>query len=342
MSTTPSGRRSNWGGQDGDVASTLLRPLWKLIEPLETPEALATNDAHALFQTDALKALAVERGAGAYPPLDVPLLREYAYHLLEAGVLLPAKVTNEQTLRGEVAFVTGASGGIGAAIARARRGRLRRVPRRAPRGPHGRAGQGDREPPGSRAVAGPGDDVAPGREGRRCACTRALGPPSIPINNAGVMHYTLMRNGHEDEWEQAVDVNCKGVLNGIGAVLPGMLARGKGHVLSVSSDAGRKAFAGLAVYSGTKFFVEAVSQGLRAETQGTGVKVTTVQPGDTSSNLKTCTTDEEARALYAQSSEDRNLWLDANDVARTVVWALSQPPHVAVNEILVEPRDAPA
>ena len=166
--------------------------------------------------------------------------------------------------------------------------------------------------------------------------------PVLLVNNAGVMHYTLMRNGHEDEWEQAVDVNCKGVLNGIGAVLPGMLARGKGHVLSVSSDAGRKAFAGLAVYSGTKFFVEAVSQGLRAETAGTGVKVTTVQPGDTKSNLKSCTTDEEARALYAQPSEDRNLWLDPNDVARTVVWALSQPPHVAVNEILVEPRDAPA
>ena len=331
-------------GQDGDVASALLQPLWKLVEPLETPEALAANDAHASFENGALKALAARRGAGAYPPLDVPLVREYAYHLLEAGVLPPAQATNGQTLRGEVAFVTGASGGIGAAIARALGAAGCDVCLAARREDRTAAlAKEIASLHGCRAVA-----VACDVTSRRAvkdavaACARALGPPSILINNAGVMHYTLMRNGHEDEWEQAVDVNCKGVLNGIGAVLPGMLARGKGHVLSVSSDAGRKAFAGLAVYSGTKFFVEAVSQGLRAETAGTGVKVTTVQPGDTKSNLKSCTTDEEARALYAQPSEDRNLWLDPNDVARTVVWALSQPPHVAVNEILVEPRDAPA
>ncbi|KAH8045633.1 L-cystine transmembrane transporter [Aureococcus anophagefferens] len=247
-------------------------------------------------------------------------LREYAYHLLEAGVLPPAQATNGQTLRGEVAFVTGASGGIGAAIARALGAAGCDVCLAARR--EDRAAALAKEIAslhGCRALA-----VACDVTSRRAvkdavaACARALGPPSILINNAGVMHYTLMRNGHEDEWEQAVDVNCKGVLNGIGA-----------------------AFAGLAVYSGTKFFVEAVSQGLRAETAGTGVKVTTVQPGDTKSNLKSCTTDEEARALYAQPSEDRNLWLDPNDVARTVVWALSQPPHVAVNGSR-RARDAPA
>ncbi|KAH8078182.1 L-cystine transmembrane transporter [Aureococcus anophagefferens] len=329
-------------GQDGDVASALLQPLWKLVEPLETPEALAANDAHASFDNGALRALALRRGAGAYPPLDVPLVREYAYHLLEAGVLPPAQATNGQTLRGEVAFVTGASGGIGAAIARLRR---RGCGVCLARGGTARLAKEIASLHGCRAVA-----VACDVTSRRAvkdavaACARAFGPPSILVNNAGVMHYTLMRNGHEDEWEQAVDVNCKGVLNGIGAVLPGMLARGKGHVLSVSSDAGRKA-PGLAVYSGTKFFVEAVSQGLRAETAGTGVKVTTVQPGDTKSNLKSCTTDEEARALYAQPSEDRNLWLDPNDVARTVVWALSQPrtsPSTDPVEPATRPPSAPA
>ena len=132
------------------------------------------------------------------------------------------------------------------------------------------------------------------------------------------------------------------MLNAVGAVLPGMLSRGRGHILTITSDAGRKAFPGLSVYSGTKFFNEAVSQGLRAECVGTGVKVTTVQPGDCRSELPACTTDEEARTAFAQPSADRNVWLDPADVARAVVFAASQPEHVAINELLVEPRDAPA
>ena len=74
------------------------------------------------------------------------------------------------------------------------------------------------------------------------------------------MSYTYMKNLKEDEWEKTVDVNVKGVLNGVGAVLEGMLERKKGHIVNISSDAGRKAFVGLAVYSGSKFFVEGFSQ----------------------------------------------------------------------------------
>ena len=96
------------------------------------------------------------------------------------------------------------------------------------------------------------------------------------------------------------------------------------------------------MYSATKFFVEALSQGLRLECAGTGVKVTTIQPGDTRTELPKQTTDEEARAAFAQTAKDRNVWLDPADVARTVVWAVSQPEHVGINEVLVEPRDAPA
>ena len=98
----------------------------------------------------------------------------------------------------------------------------------------------------------------------------------------------------------------------------------------------------LSVYSATKFFVEALSQGIRLEVAGKGVKVTTVQPGDCHSELPACTTDEEARRDFAQSSKDRNVWLDPVDVAKTVVWAVTQPEHVGINEVLVEPRDAPA
>ncbi len=103
--------------------------------------------------------------------------------------------------------------------------------------------------------------------------------------------------------------------------------------------AGRKVFPGLSVYSGSKFLVEALSQGLRLETAGTGIKVTTVQPGNVATDLLALSSDEEALKLYGQPGGARVL--DPEDVAASVVHALRQPDHVAVNEILVEPRDEP-
>jgi NADP-dependent 3-hydroxy acid dehydrogenase YdfG len=166
-----------------------------------------------------------------------------------------------------------------------------------------------------------------------------LGAVDILVNCAGVMFYSLMKNLHEDDWEQTIDVLCKGMLNCVGAVLKGMLDRGRGHIVTISSDAGRKVFPGLAVYSGGKFFVEAVSQGLRLETAGTGLKVSTIQPGNVATDLLALSRDEEALERYGQPSGVRVL--DSEDVAASVVHALKQPEHVAVNEILVEPRDEP-
>ena len=167
-----------------------------------------------------------------------------------------------------------------------------------------------------------------------------LGPVDVLVNCAGVMYYTLMKNAREDEWERTVDVNCKGTLNCVGAVLPGMVDRGGGHIVAISSDAGRKVFPGLAVYSASKFFIEGLSQGLRLETAGTGVKVTTIQPGNVATGLITLSGDEEAIEDYAQPTGARVL--DPEDVAASVLHALERPDHVSVNEILVEPRDEPA
>jgi NADP-dependent 3-hydroxy acid dehydrogenase YdfG len=153
------------------------------------------------------------------------------------------------------------------------------------------------------------------------------------------MYYTMMKNLREDDWERTVEVNCKGALNCVGAVLGGMLGRGRGHIVTISSDAGRKVFPGLAVYSASKFFVEALSQGLRLETAGTGLKVTTIQPGNVATDLRAMSDDREALELYGAPSGARVL--DPDDVAASVVHALVRPDHVAVNEILVEPRDEP-
>jgi NADP-dependent 3-hydroxy acid dehydrogenase YdfG len=163
-----------------------------------------------------------------------------------------------------------------------------------------------------------------------------LGPVEILVNCAGVMYYTLMKNRREEEWERTVEVNCKGALNCVGAVLPGMLER---DIVTISSNAGRKVFPGLAVYSASKFFVEALSQGLRLETADTGLKVTTIQPGNVATELISMSADEEALEEYGQPGESRVL--DPEDVAASVVHALVQPEHVSVNEILIEPRDEP-
>ena len=245
-------------------------------------------------------------------------------------------------LRGEVAVVAGASSGIGAAVAHALNAEGASVALAARREEallevqSGLDGSSDR-----RSIIVP-TDVTDGGQVRSLVgrAENDLGPVGILVNCAGVMYFTMMKNLREEEWERTVEVNCKGAINCVGAVLPGMLQRGKGHILTISSDAGRKVFPGLAVYSASKFFVEALSQGLRLETAGTGLKVTTVQPGNVATDLHSMSTDEEAVEAYG--GVDESLVLNPEDVAASVVHALVQPEHVAVNEILVEPRDEPA
>jgi NADP-dependent 3-hydroxy acid dehydrogenase YdfG len=245
------------------------------------------------------------------------------------------------SLQDRVAVVTGASSGIGAAVAAALNAGGAHVALAARREEtllEIQAGldSGD----GQESMVVPTDVTD--REQVRWLVARAeeeLGPVEILVNGAGVMYYTLMKNRREEEWELTVEVNCKGALNCVGAVLSGMLQRGRGHIVTISSDAGRKVFPGLAVYSASKFFVEALSQGLRLETAGTGLKVTTIQPGNVATDLIAMSGDEEALEEYGQPGESRVL--DAEDVAASVVHALVQPEHVAVNEILVEPRDEP-
>jgi NADP-dependent 3-hydroxy acid dehydrogenase YdfG len=246
-----------------------------------------------------------------------------------------------ERLRGRVAVVTGASSGIGAAVVRALNAEGAHVALAARREDallDVRAGleNGD----GQESVVVP-TDVTDGEQVRELMRRAGeLGPVEVLVNCAGVMYYTMMKNVREEEWERTIEVNCKGALNCVGAVLPGMLERGRGHIVTISSDAGRKVFPGLAVYSASKFFVEALSQGLRLETAGAGLRVTTVQPGNVDTDLHSMSADEEALEEYAAVSEVRVL--DPEDVAASVVHALVQPEHVAVNEILLEPRDEPA
>jgi NADP-dependent 3-hydroxy acid dehydrogenase YdfG len=246
-----------------------------------------------------------------------------------------------ESLQDRVAVVTGASSGIGAAVVRALNAEGAHVALAARREEmllevQASLDNGD----GRRYMVCPTDVTEREQIRSLVACAeKELGPIEILVNCAGVMYYSLMKNQRAEEWERTVEVNCKGALNCVGAVLSGMLERGRGHIITISSDAGRKVFPGLAVYSASKFFVEALSQGLRLETAGMGVKVTTIQPGNVATDLISISGDKEALEEYGQPGESRVL--DPEDVAASVVHALVQPEHVAVNEILVEPRDEP-
>ncbi len=247
-----------------------------------------------------------------------------------------------ESLQGRVAVVTGASSGIGASVARALAHEGAHVALAARRRDELLEVQTglDQHCGKARSLVVPTDITDRAQVKSLVACTdEELGPVDVLVNCAGVMFYTLMKNAHEDDWERTVDVVCKGMLNCVGAVLGGMISRGRGHIVTISSDAGRRVFPSLAVYSASKSFVEVLSQGLRLETAGTGVKVTTIQPGNVATDLPALSHDAEALKRYGQPSGARIL--DPEDVAGSIIHALRQPEHVAVNEVLVEPRDEP-
>ena len=166
-----------------------------------------------------------------------------------------------------------------------------------------------------------------------------LGDVDVIINCAGVMYFTEMKNALVDQWEQTVDVNCKGVLNGIGAVLPKMVSRGKGKIVTISSDAGMRQFKNLAVYCASKTFVETLCEITRRELVGTGVTLTTICPGDVKgTELIMKNTDmSAAKAMGVEIGQavgegfSRTQLLDTDDIANAVIYALTAPPHVAIN-----------
>merc|ERR1712176_658934 len=143
------------------------------------------------------------------------------------------------------------------------------------------------------------------------------------------------------------DVNCKGVLHGIGTVLPKMIKRGRGKIITISSDAGIRQFQTLAVYCASKTFVETLTEITRRELVGTGVTLTTIQPGDVKGTeliLKNTDT-EAADTMGVEIGQPvgqgfaREQLLDPEDVANAILTILTAPPHVAINSILIEPRD---
>ncbi|MCP3032407.1 SDR family oxidoreductase [Halobacillus sp. A1] len=163
------------------------------------------------------------------------------------------------------------------------------------------------------------------------------GKIDVIVNNAGLMPLSLLHKRKYDEWDTMIDVNIKGVLYGIGAVLPYMQERKQGHVINISSVAGHSVAPGSAVYSGTKFAVRAITEGLRQEeSPNSNIRATIISPGAVSTELTESITDEDVKSGIEDVYKEA---IDADSIARTIRFAVEEPSEVAINEILVRPTN---
>jgi len=247
-------------------------------------------------------------------------------------------------LADKIALITGASSGIGEAAALALAGRGSRVilaARRAER-------LADLEKrivkAGGRAIAQPCDVGR--RSDVQAAVNRAVdtfGRIDILINNAGIMPLAPMALCRMGEWDEAIDVNIKGLLYGIGCALPIMLRQKTGHIVNVSSVAGRKVFPGGVVYCATKHAVHAISEGLRYELaersaeDGNTIRVTTIAPGVVDTELPDSIREEQTRAGFKGYVQSLRHPLTSQDIASAILFALESPAHVGINEVLIRP-----
>jgi NADP-dependent 3-hydroxy acid dehydrogenase YdfG len=162
-----------------------------------------------------------------------------------------------------------------------------------------------------------------------------FGPTGAIVNNAGVMLLGRMAEQPPEEWDRMLSVNVAGVLNGVRAVLPGMISRGGGTIINISSVAGRKTFPNHAAYVGTKFAVHAISENLREEVAGEGVRVVVIAPGAVETELLSHTSDQQIKDDYRAWKESAGGALAPEIVAEAVYYAFQQPANVTVREIVI-------
>lgn len=236
------------------------------------------------------------------------------------------------------AFVTGASAGIGAATARAFAAAqydLTLVARRAERL--------DALADELRGAHGVGVTVLPMdvRDASALRMAQAADPQlfegvDVLVNNAGLALGTeALHEGDPDEWDVVLDTNVRALLRFTRAILPGMVRRGRGHVVNLGSVAGRWTYAGGAVYCASKFAVRALSEGIRMDVHGSGVRVTNVEPGLVATEFSEVRfRGDKPRAAKVYEGVDTLL---PEDVAETILWCVERPARVNVQELVLYP-----
>ena len=240
-------------------------------------------------------------------------------------------------IRDKVAIVTGASSGIGYATALALAGAGARVAVGARRT--------DRLEELAGVIRERGGSVLSRRldvtqrsdcEAFAAAVMEKWGSIDILVNNAGLMPLSFFQNLKVDEWDRMVDVNIKGVLYCTAAVISHMKGKKSGHIINISSVAGRTVFPSGSVYCATKHAVTALSEGLRQEfSTRSNVRVTCIEPGVVDTELNTTITDESLAGFVKKAKEMESL--RADDIASAILYAVDAPPHANINEVLIRP-----
>jgi NADP-dependent 3-hydroxy acid dehydrogenase YdfG len=168
------------------------------------------------------------------------------------------------------------------------------------------------------------------------AVIKKWGTVDILVNNAGLMPLSFFKNLKVDEWDQMIDVNIKGVLYCTAAAIPHMIARKSGHIVNISSVAGRIVFPAGSVYCATKHAVAAFSEGIRQElSQRANIRVTCVEPGVVATELLNTITDKSLERFVESSKQMDSL--QSEDIANAILFAVNSPAHMNVNEILIRP-----
>lgn len=241
-------------------------------------------------------------------------------------------------LKGKIVLITGASSGIGEACAEAfgkQGARLILSARRAERLDKKASRLHERY--GAQCLVVPLDV----RDRKAVEKTLALLPKrwaavDVLVNNAGLVRgLDKLHEGRPEEWDEMLDTNVKGLLYVTRAVLPGMVERGRGHVINVGSLAGREVYPGGNVYCASKFAVKALTRGLKQDLLGTPVRVSTVDPGMVETEFSVVRfRGDKARAAKVYEGLKA---LAPQDIAEAVLWVASRPPHVDITEMVILP-----
>ncbi|MBD8099243.1 SDR family oxidoreductase [Pseudomonas fluorescens] len=239
-------------------------------------------------------------------------------------------------LQSKTAIITGASSGLGAASARALSEKGVRIVAAALDQQGLDAIVSELKSKGGEAV-GRVSDVTNPEDMKALAqfAQDSFGSVDILINNAGLMLFSNWVDLATDDWEKMINVNIKGYLHGIAAVLPFMLKQKSGQILNMDSVAGHQVGPAAGIYSATKFFVQAMTESMRKELGVQhGIRVNTVSPGVINTGWADKVTDPAGRKA---AQELNKIAISPDDIGRAVVYALNQPENVTVNDLIISP-----
>jgi len=241
---------------------------------------------------------------------------------------------------GKVVIITGASSGIGEATAKLLAQQGAKVVLAARREDRLQAIVKEIEQAGGEAAYYKADVVS-SEDMQQLAqfALKQFGRIDVLVNNAGIMPVSRLHELRVGEWDQMIDVNIKGVLYGIAAVLPIMREQQAGHIINVSSVAGYEISPTSAVYSATKYAVRAISEGLRKEeAPSSRIRSTIIAPGMTETELLNTVTSPEVQAMAKHIG---NLAISPYSIARAIAYAINEPEDTGVNEIIIRPTAQP-